>query len=167
MTSTWKIQTQIFPLIFNNRRGEFVENILIDKSGFICNLYNDLFHDEYIDGNLKERIQYSRDEFDVTIVYDDNDKRMIFIEVPEPRSSDFSYSLFTKYYCIPYRVKENGIEVYELYGVETIKGTKNNLLVFYKDAQHLISNLSAPCKIDDKDKFKNFMYEYVFRYDDK
>lgn len=167
MTATWKIQTQRLPLIFNENRGEFVENILINKSRFFCGLYNDLFKEQYALGKLKKKIQYKKDEFDITIVHGNDDKKMIFIEIPEPKKSDFSYNLFTKYYCIPYRIKENRIEIYELYGVETIKGTTNNLLVFYKDAQHLISNLCAPYKIDEKNNFKDFMYAYVFRYDDK
>lgn len=89
MTATWKIQTQRLPLIFNENRGEFVENILINKSRFFCGLYNDLFNEQYALGKLKKKIQYKKDEFDITIVYGNDDKKMIFIEVPEPKKIRF------------------------------------------------------------------------------
>lgn len=164
MTTTWKVQTQVFPQIFNDSRCEILENSLIMKSQYICELFNNIFELEYDEGNLKEKIEYSSDEFAATVIYGENNNRIFFIEMPEPRQSDFSYSLFTKYYCIPYTFKENRIEILDLYAVEKIKNTQVSLIVFYKDAKHLVSNLRMPVNVEDKENVMDFMCEYIFSH---
>lgn len=162
MTATWEIETQIIPQFFDKNKGHFLEGLLSEGCNFICDSFNDAFEAYYENGNLNEKIKYEPYEFYITIrAYSDID-RMIYIELPEPRKSDFSYNVYVKCYCIPYRIKEDGIKIFDMFGIDTVKNMNAGFIVWYKDAQHLMSNLKLPVSVDNREELIKFMHEYIF-----
>ena len=162
MTATWEIETQIIPQFFDINRGYFLEGLLCEGRDFLCDNFNCAFEAYYEKKKIKEKIIYSSSEFYVNVkIYGDSD-RMVCIELPQPRKSDFSYNMYVKYYFIPYRVKKDGIEIFDIYGIDTVKNMDVGFIVWYKDAQHLMSNIKLPVSVNNRDKLIKFMYEYIF-----
>ena len=162
MTATWEIETQIIPQFFDINRGYFLEGLLCEGRDFLCDNFNCAFEAYYENGKIKEKIIYSSSEFYVNVkIYGDSD-RMVCIELPQPRKSDFSYNMYVKYYFIPYRVKKDGIEIFDIYGIDIVKNMNVGFIVWYKDAQHLMSNIKLPVSVNNRDKLIKFMYEYIF-----
>lgn len=162
MTVTWEIETQIIPQFFDKNRGYLLEGLLAEGRDFFCDNFNGAFEVYYENGEIKEKIKYEPYEFYVTAKTYGNINRMIYIELPEPRKSDFSYNMYTKCYCIPYRLKNDGIEIFDMYGIDTVKDIDVGFIIWYKDAQHLMSNLKLPVSIDNREELINFMHEYIF-----
>ncbi len=165
MTITWEIESQIIPRFFNENKGYTFENFFSLSNEFVCNIFNNAF--ELFADKLKTPIQYSPDEFNSHARQINETDRIIYIELPKPRKSDFSYNVYAKYYFIPYRLKANGVEIFDMFGIDAIKDTNNGLIIWYKDSQHLISNIALPVNINDKEKIIEFMSKYIFERIDK
>ena len=162
MTATWEIETQIIPQFLNENKGRFFEDLYSDGTDFFCRIFNSAFRVFYDDGKLKSTIQYEPYEFYITAKLINETDRIIYIELPEPRKSDFSYDMYVKAYFIPYRIKENGIEIFDAFGIDAIKDMDTGLIIWYKDSQHMISNLKLPVSVNDRDGLILFMSEYIF-----
>lgn len=167
MTATWEIETQIIPQFFDEIKGYFLEEVLSDGRNFICNSFNNAFEVYYNSKRTEEKITYEPCEFYVTLRAYGNADRMIYIELPEPRKSDFSYNMYVKCYCIPYRLKKDSIEIFDMYGIDTVRNMDVGFIVWYKDAQHLMSNLKLPISVDNREELIKFMHEYIFTRIDK
>ena len=114
------------------------------------------------EGKLKTPIEYVPREFYSTAKSINKTDRLIYIELPQPRKTDFSYNMYVKAYFIPYRIKKNGIEIYDMYGIDTVKIIDTGFIILYKDSQHLLSNLKLPVSVNDRDNLIKFMSEYIF-----
>ncbi len=162
MTATWKIETQNIPRFLNENKGVFFEKVFMHGTSCFCDIFNASFKTYYDIGELKEPIQYAINEFHITAVQINQTNRLIYIELPKPRVSDFSYNMYVKAYFIPYRIKKNGIEIYDLFGIDTIKDTDIGLIVCYKGSQHMISNLKLPVSVNNREELIEFMSQYIF-----
>ncbi len=163
MTATWEIETQFLPYYFNESKGAFFEQILSNGSDFLCDIFNSSFEFHYEQGNLREPITYNANEFYLTAKrYNDID-RLLYIELPEPRKSDFTYNMYVKCYCIPYRVKKDGIQIFDMYGIDAVRDIDVGFIIWYKNAQHMMSNLKLPVSVDNRNELVDFMGKYIFK----
>lgn len=162
MTATWEIETQIIPSYINENKGNFFEEIFSYGTDYFCEIFNAAFRMSFDEGKLKAPIEYEPCEFYSTAKPINETERLIYIELPEPRKSDFSYNMYVKAYFISYRLKKNGIEIYDMFGVDTVKDMNVGFIIWYKDSQHLMSNLNLPVDIDDRKNLIKFMSKYIF-----
>lgn len=162
MTTTWEIETQAIPKFFDDHKAYFLDAMLYSGSHYICDLFNRAFKMHFDNKRINHLITYSPNEFyDDVEFYNEND-RLLFIEIPSPRKSELSYNIYVKYYFIPYRINANKIEIFDMFGIDTVKDTDIGFIIWYKDAQHLMSNLRLPTSINNREEIVKFMYEYIF-----
>lgn len=162
MTATWETETQFLPHYFNDNKGAFFEQIISNGVNYICDIFNSSFEFHYEQGNLQEPIIYNSNEFYITVkCYNDTD-RLIYIELPEPRKSDFLYNMYVKCYCIPYRTKKDSIQIFDMYGVDTVRNIDVGFIIWYKNAQHMISNMKLPVSVNNREELLKFMENYIF-----
>ena len=162
MSATWEIETQIIPSFINENKGFIYENMIFYSEKFFCNIFNAAFKLSLESGKLKNPIEYEPCEFFCSIESYSETEKLIYVELPLPRFSDFSYDMYVKAYFIPYRIKSNGIEMYDIFGVDTIKDKNSGLIIWYKDSQHLVCGLKLPVSVNDSKKLVEFMAEYIF-----
>lgn len=162
MTATWEIETQIIPQFFDKNRGFILESLLLKGCDFICDNFNRAFETYFENGDLNQKIKYAPNEFYVTVKAYDDTHRIIYIELPKPRKSDFTYDFYVKSYFIPYCINENGIKIFDLFGIDTINDTNIGFIVRYIDAQHMISNLRLPISPHNRADIIKFMSKYIF-----
>lgn len=129
---------------------------------YFCDIFNAAFEALYDKSRLKSPIHYEVSEIYSIAKEISESERLIYIELPKPRESDFSYDMYVKAYFIPYRIKENGIEIFDIFGIDAIKGMDTGLIIWYKDSQHMISNLKLPVSVNDRHGLIEFMGEYIF-----
>lgn len=162
MTVTWELETQTIPNFFDNNRAKFFEGMFLENNHYICDLFNQGFKFHYTTGRLKQVIEYQPTDFYCALKNVNETDRIIYIELPKPKISDFSYNFYAKYYFIPYRIKNNTIEIFDMFGIDTVKDTDLGFIIRYKDAQHLMSNLKLPVDINNRADIVDFMSEYIF-----
>lgn len=162
MTETWEIETQIIPSYINENKGIFFEKIFLHSADYFCEIFNAAFRMSLDEGKLKRSIEYDPCEFYCFIEQVNETERLIYIELPLPRKSDFSYNMYVKAYFIPYRIRKNGIEIYDMFGVDTVKDIDTSFIIWYKNSQHLMSNLKLPVNVEDRKNLIKFMSEYIF-----
>ena len=163
MTATWEIETQVIPPFFNINRGYFLEGLLLESRKFFCDNFNEAFETFFEIGKISEKIVYDQSEFYISIhnVKGYSDKLM-YIELPEPRHCDFTYNMYVKCYFIPYRLKGGNIEIFDMFGIDAVRGADAGLIVWYKDGQHMISNLKLPVSVNARNDLIGFMSKYIF-----
>lgn len=162
MTLTWKIETQVIPEFFDKNRGNFLELMFIYGTNYFCDIFNAAFEMNFDKKELKKPIKYKSSEFDVSVQPINDTDKVLCIELPKPRACDFNYDLYVKYYFIPYRVKKCGIEIYDLFGIDVIKNVDAGFIIWYKDSQHMMSNLKLPVSVNDTEGIIKFMSKYIF-----
>lgn len=163
MTVTWTVQTEVFPMVFEDDRTSFLMHCFWQKEHYVYLVFNAIYEDAYLDGDLKEKIEYQSNEFKVGYCLTEyENSSFIFISMPEPREYDFGWDIFTEYYIIPFTSKGNSIEVLDLYAVEKIKNEKNRLIAHYKDGKHQYADIGIPYTLDDVESTLKFMGEYIF-----
>ena len=162
MTATWEIETQIIPAYINEHKGKNIEKVFLHSADYFCEIFNAAFRMSLDDGKLKVPIEYNPCEFYCTVEQVNEIEKMIYIELPQPRKSDFLYDMYVKAYFIPYRIRSNGIEIYDMYGIDTVKDIDTGFIVWYKNSQHLMSNLKLPVSVNSRDDLIGFMSEYIF-----
>lgn len=162
MTATWEIETQLLPQYFNENKGSFFEQLLSSGTDFICDLFNSGFESYYEHGRLNNHIKYQSNEFCIEIRLCNDTDRLLCIELPPPRNSDFTYNMYVKHYFIPYRIDRSIIKVFDMFGIDTVKNIDIGFIIWYKNAQHMMSNIKLPISVNNKNDLINFMCEYIF-----
>ncbi len=162
MTTTWKIETKVIPEFFDDDRTKFFEEIIANKEDFLRDVFNKAFELFCTDKKIKKKIKYKSSDFLCSIIKINETDKIIYIELPPPKKCDFSYEFYVKSYFIPYRVEKNTIEIYDMFGVDTIKNKDVGFIVRYINSQHMMSNLPLPVNVHNRADLILFMSEYIF-----
>lgn len=53
-------------------------------------------------------------------------------------------------------------EIFDMFGIDTVKNIDVSFIIWYKNAQHMMSNIKLPVNVNNRNELINFMSEYIF-----